>query len=840
MSSQTAYECNFKTTARKLNRVKINELLEKADNSNEMMISSSIPKFRTDLKAPDITSSRDVDIEDEYIPVLRVTLESLVFEDEELKEYYNGLQSRLNKKKIDEIYNIVSSDLPFQPSKKFFVRAATKAYPLKTNKHLTKKADSQISPKFVQETLIDGEYGEPLTETADITPYNFDDFDTISEKIKNGEIKINSEDVDPSQLSFDMISQNQEKETADDLNLKIAFDMINNESEEDEQQEEKESLSDGIFSRLFKYRTVSTEEAEKVKIEEEEEYNGFEYESHEDKPEALKLLKTALNKGFKKLIQSVSLLVILLVFTFMFGRNGAFSEYLEYEKYSIIYTLIELQLLFISIAIHKGSFLKGFSSFKTGRFTSDSVFTATTILTTVHSIFSLFNTNSSPKLFNSVPILMSTFMALNTYLKCKKDLNCFNIISTDERKYVASELSPTSKEASSFYSYLSEDSDVYTVSKTNFVSSFFQRISGRPKSEDILNAVIPGIFFVSVAIFSICFFYKEMSVYNAFTAACAFITSAMPSSCIFLITLPLISANISCKRFDSAIIGDTIAEEYSTASVISFEDIELFPESKVVMTNMKVYHNMRIDQIIVELARIFSHLGGPLKSLFIKAVDGVFDEHRVIKIIKSTENGIMIAADGVDYYLGNGDFMRSNSLSYEDDQDDHIYERNGGSVMIFGANNVVAAKFYFKYTPQKGFKKLLDHMYKCGLCIGIKTLDPNINNNLLAYYADGSRCPISILKSASPEELSSVYDRVNSGIVSKRSLGAFLKAFMLCDKARHSIKSNGIVMLSGICLTALMMLFMSVTGGISDFSSSHAFLLQLLWTCAIFLLSFLK
>ena len=150
--------------------------------------------------------------------------------------------------------------------------------------------------------------------------------------------------------------------------------------------------------------------------------------------------------------------------------------------------------------------------------------------------------------------------------------------------------------------------------------------------------------------------------------------------------------------------------------------------------------------------------------------------------------------------------------------------------MIFGANSVVAAKFYFKYVPQKGFKKLLEHMYKSGLCIGIKTLEPNINNDLLYYHADGSQCPISTSKTSS----------VDSGIISNRSLGAFLKAFMTCDKARHSIKSNGIIMITGSVLTSIMMIFISITGGIVNFFPTHAFLLQLLWSMAVFILSFWK
>ena len=179
-------------------------------------------------------------------------------------------------------------------------------------------------------------------------------------------------------------------------------------------------------------------------------------------------------------------------------------------------------------------------------------------------------------------------------------------------------------------------------------------------------------------------------------------------------------------------------------------------------------------------------------------------------------------------------------MQYDDDEEDIAYINKGGSVMIFAANDVVAAKLFFKYKPQKGIKKLLRHMYESGLCVGIKTLDPNINNSLLSFYAADSQCPISILKAADPKEIIATADTIDSGIVSCKSLGAFLKAFMMCDKARHSIKSNSIVMLTGVILTSLLLLFITFTGDILNFSPLYAFLFQGMWSVTVLILSFLK
>lgn len=858
MSNNAEYTCNFKTTARKLNRIKIKDVLDKANENNVQLISIPIPKFRTDLKAPDVKINiPDSDAGEDSISLLKTTLESMVFEDEELKGYYEGLKTRLNKKKIDEIYGIVTANIPYGSLKRSLKKTSSKQYSLKdtktfsigkTAKPLKMENTLKDNPSFIQETLTDE---QDDTKTSELLI--LENTSSVLASQKN----VSDEQDNSSQLSFDIIEKNIEKSKQDDINLKIAFDMISGNDDEDlsEFEDEEEDIKSessenskskkavsSFFSSMFRYRATNEDEINDEEKEQDanDEYNGFEYNSIEDKQEAEKLLKDSISLSLKKLVLACILFLFFIAVKYFSVENEIFAKYISYPRYGVLYILAEIQLLFLAVFIHKGAFINGIKSFITGKFSSDSVFSSTTIFASVHSIFSIFFSNEKIMLFNTIPILMSLYIGISTYLKNKKNLSCFKIISTEKEKFAATELSSASKEASSFYSYLLEDSDVYTVSKSQFVSSFFKRISKKPKSEDILNAIIPGVFFISTIIFAICFFYGKMSFYNSFTALTAFIMSAMPAASFFVISIPLVSANKICNKIDSAIIGESVAEEYANASVISFEDRELFPPDKVTMKDMKVYHNMRIDQIVEELAKLFSHIGGPLKEFFAQSVNDIFEEHNVIKILESSENGIMIAADGNDYYLGNGAFMRSHGLSYNEDEEDQKYERTGGSIMVFGANSVVAAKFYFKYVPQKGFKKLLENMYKSGLCIGIKTLDPNINNDLLYYHADGSQCPISILKSSAPEEITSKVPSVDSGIISNRSLGAFLKAFMTCDKARHSIKSNGIIMLTGSVLTSIMMVFISITGGIVNFSPTHAFLLQLLWSMAVFFLSLWK
>jgi hypothetical protein len=150
----------------------------------------------------------------------------------------------------------------------------------------------------------------------------------------------------------------------------------------------------------------------------------------------------------------------------------------------------------------------------------------------------------------------------------------------------------------------------------------------------------------------------------------------------------------------------------------------------------------------------------------------------------------------------------------------------------------LSAKVYIKYTLNPLFDSLLKDMYKAGLCLGIKTLDPNINNDLLETGIGFKKCPIAILKALSPEDLTGESSSVDSGIVSNSSLHTFLKMFVLCDKTRHITKSNAIITIASVFLSVFASFFLAVTGDMTAINSFYMVMLQLVWLIPVWLTSF--
>ena len=59
--------------------------------------------------------------------------------------------------------------------------------------------------------------------------------------------------------------------------------------------------------------------------------------------------------------------------------------------------------------------------------------------------------------------------------------------------------------------------------------------------------------------------------------------------------------------------------------------------------------------------------------------------------------------------------------------DDDMLETSGeASIMYMVCDDVVSAKMYVQYTIDPDFEFALRRLYKAGICIGIKTFDPNV------------------------------------------------------------------------------------------------------------------
>ena len=655
-----------------------------------------------------------------------------------------------------------------------------------------------------------------------------EEYGKLTEKVTNGEVPYENENENESEGQVKFITDDDDKLTPinaepldeTDINLRLAFEMMDDE----------DGNLDSIAEKVNKAQKKSKDEQESKSVK---------YVSREQNSEMYGILRKKVRVSLIKTIIAAVLTLAVLFLELATKDSGIHSEFTKPGRYGILYILIDLQLLFFVALTLLDSFRNGIKGIFSFRLNTDSLLVISVFFAAAYSIVMIFTDpqNTSMHLYCLPAAFCGFCSALSAFLNAKKNLRCFKILASKRPKYTACELKGGTKEADEFYNYLFEDSELYTVKKANFIDGFTERCEKRPKFFDIFNFIVPAILLAGVILFAAMKIMGHSTV-DAYSAFSVLIAASVPSTAFFAITLPLVSVNRVGRKHATAFVGNAVTEEYSQASVLSFADTEVFPSNLVKITNISLYGDSKIDDILADLAKLFDFVGGPLAKVLSSTFPEKPEKPSLIRIIESANDGLCIAMDGKNYFLGRKSYMKRYRFEAPVDDKDEKHEREGGSIMYVTIDEKISAKLYLKYTINPLFDNLLKDMYKADLCLGIKTLDPNITTELVNSEIHFHKCPVSVLRSNSPEEVAGETERADSGIACNSTLHSFLSMFALCDKTRHITKSNAIISIVSVFLSFGAVAFLALVNDISAITSLHAVAFQLFWQLPVWLISF--
>lgn len=606
-----------------------------------------------------------------------------------------------------------------------------------------------------------------------------------------------------------------------EVNLRLAFDMMQEDEAEGEQarvkpKKQKKEPKQKADTPILRYNDRSQ--------------NG----------EIDNKLRKAQQGAFFRVIASVILLLFLWRFETS-GVDGMFGFLLKEGSAGIrLYLMIDLQILCLCGLTVLPAMVRGGRGLFSAKPVPESVLVFGFLFAALYSFVTAVVCPGMEDLrLYGLPLAVTVVCAAVSELQiAARNRHAFRMIATKRPKYIAQRLQNAVKESEEFGRYLYEDSELYTVCRTGFVEGFSERSVKRPKYDDLYRFLLPLLFVLAGGLF-VTMVVLGNSVYEAFNAFTALVAFALPSSAFFVINLPLTAANRKGRKCSGAFIGNCIAEEYSMASALSFADTEVYPASLVNVTSVRTYGDYRIDKVIPDVAKVFSFLGGPLAKVTERMMDGNVEKPTTARVIENAKDGICVAIDGRHIFLGKRSYLRRYRFEAPVDQGDEGYEKGVGSVMYVVIDEQLAAKFYVRYRINPRFEQLLQDMYRANLCLGVKTMDPNITNEMIQGAIKFRKCPVAVLKQDSPEEISGETASTSGGVVCNSSLHNFLRMFSLCDKVRHVTKCNAIIMTVAAVLSALAVGFLAITGELGSFGAVQAAIFQLCWLIPVWLLSFL-
>ena len=544
------------------------------------------------------------------------------------------------------------------------------------------------------------------------------------------------------------------------------------------------------------------------------------------------------------------LLLIRLVASVLFGvaifllENYAMlgitlPAFMNPAMYPVVYAMIDLQLVVFCGAMVSRELAVAFTHMKKHLISPETVTLFMLVMSVIYTFASsLIAPFGGYRLYNLPVALCAIFSLIYELFHLRREIFAFRIVASEHPKFVISKVSGATDtlERDAFREFIPEDSSIVRVIKADFVENFFAHQEDKKASNRLLRAMIPLSLLIAVC-FYVLTSIKYANAYTALTMAYIAFTLVLPLTTFLVRSLPFYRASKNAFADGGAILGEEALKEYAGSSVISFEDREVFPAKGVKVTSVKVFGNNRIDEVLYYLASSFGMVGGPLSDALVQATTEIGHSDDV-ELVSVEDDGFVVSVDGVQTYVGRATFMerRDFDLPY-DPEDQQVETTTTLGILYVAYEGQLAAKLYVQYKLDSDFVKILDQLYKTGMCIGIKSFDPCIDDTMLTKKLKSDKYPIKVIRSKTVEDIPHEVDRVDSGLVSCRSVKSLLRAITLCGKVNNVVKTSRIIKILSIVLGVFVAGFIFALNGSLSVTSLYLAIYQLIWMIPIFLIA---
>ncbi len=367
------------------------------------------------------------------------------------------------------------------------------------------------------------------------------------------------------------------------------------------------------------------------------------------------------------------------------------------------------------------------------------------------------------------------------------------------------------------------------VSKAAFISRFNSSGMKKSNADGYLNLLFPATALIFILFFAGGLLIKKDVSYAASYGFAAGIF-CMPAAIFTALSFPSYICSKKAYGDGSCVISDAEAEKYASASAVLFEDSDVFPPSHDKITSVRLYNDSRMDHIMYIMMSVFGKLGGPLYTICENAAKE-YGSSPDVEIVNTAENGVEARVDSLAVRIGSADYLGA-ALDRSYREDDGMYETNGAErIMYMTVNGTVSAKFYIEYGMDPEFRKIIKQLSGATRTVAIRTLDPNIDNDLLAAFIDPEiyNCRVVAGKAKNNE----VKEESCGSIVSKSSVKSLMRTLLLCDKTVYTSKINILICFLSMIIGLLITVFLIITGSLNVINVLYAAAYQLIITAVV-------
>ncbi len=611
-----------------------------------------------------------------------------------------------------------------------------------------------------------------------------------------------------------------------DINLMVAFGM------EDGAVGKKKSKTAHQLGDKLEHEKV-TREGKKVKLDRPE-YVDPSQNAEIEKSYRLKMLGLWIRLGICGVL-TILLMVFenIEVLSKLFGGTAVqFGGFLDPAIYPVVYAMVSLQIMLLACLCAHEQILRGFGYLFRGVPKPESMTALLTIAGILYTaiIARITVQSDEPVMFNFVVAMAALMTLVGEIFATMRERMNFRVVSSDKEKHIVCRVSDEqSRGEVTAFSEEEDACDVMRIEKTDFIDGFFNRMYTPDGTTNVFMSCAMGIMVAAAALFGIFTSFRGGSGVEVARVVCVTMMTVAPLSVYLSLSYPFFRATQIAEAYDSAIIGESSLGEYSNASIVTFDDKNVFPSYSVKVQNIRIYNNARIDRVLYYASSVFSKAGGPLQDVFEIATLEVGHSENVH--IVETESGFLAAeVDGVNIIFGSGATLTKKGFKIRrQEMEDDVDLSDELSIMYMFREDRLVAKMYIQYVMDGDIELILGQFQNSGLYGCVRTFDPNIDERMIAKKVKMKRIPLKVIRYTEPEEVNSYSSKVDSGLVTCGSPKSLLQIISYCDKVLHTRKTNIALAILAILIGAAIMLLLVLSGSIGIANSLFIMIYQLLW-----------
>lgn len=598
---------------------------------------------------------------------------------------------------------------------------------------------------------------------------------------------------------------------------------------EDEEQEDREELSPKSQRRLKKKRQ-----------QEQEDMMGedFEYTSSSDVREISQELAYMKKSCLVKLAATGAIFLVLLYLSLCNLYPLPLISFICPEKNMRVFLLVNLFVFLCSAMVKSSDIGSGLVSFFTLKSNNDAPAAIASLAVIIQGTYSAFK---SDYLFTGEGYIYFSIAGLTLFMNSFGKLLTINRVEKNFRTVCSSKelMGEYIIEDSSLAYSLSEgqgfsEANITYGKRVKFPSDFIS-LSLSDNYFEQSGRIIAPLFVLFGFIISVISYF----LFNDFNMALTVFTSVMciasPLTSTIVSAMPLYKAAGSLSEEKSFISGYSSVDRFEDTNGILLDAKELYRQEDVILHGIKVFGDMRIDKSLVEAASLMYSSDGLLKQIFLDTLEGRLSMLQKVTDLKSYDGGIGGMCQDTEVIIGSRQLMEKFLVPLPSREYEQKFLKDDARVLFLAANRNLEAMIVVSYSPSEEAVKYMDHLKKYAPAIIVRSDDPNIDIEKIAYDFDYPKEYIKMVESENYERVDEIRKSSEMGrayaMVSEN--GSRLRLIAALVSLKKNITASTVLQLAGLIIGYAMVALMAFTGNIKMLGFLQIMIYQLFWAVCI-------